>query len=191
MYKRAYSLLCIFVLITLVSACSCYYGRDETPNQEEVPIMLQITSTAFAEGEAIPQLYTCDGDDISPPLSWTNVPDGTQSLALINDDPDAPGNTWVHWVIYAIPPDVTELEAGIPADEMLENGAIQGTNSFRRIGYGGPCPPRGNPHRYFFKLYALDADLDLPPGSTKAELEQAMEGHILAEGSLLGTYQRG
>ncbi len=190
MYRHAYKLLCIFILITLAAACSGN-GGEETPNEEEVPIMIQITSTAFAEGEPIPQQYTCDGDDISPPLTWTNIPDGTQSLALINDDPDAPRGAWVHWVVYAIPPDVTELEAAIPADETLENGARQGINDFRRIGYGGPCPPRGNPHHYLFKLYALDAALDLAPGATKAELEEAMEGHILEETILIGTYQSG
>jgi len=151
---------------------------------------IQLTSTAFAEGKPIPSKYTCDGADVSPPLKWSNVPEGTKSIALVSDDPDAPVGTWVHWVIYNIPPDVTELAEGVPKSEVLTNGAKQGMTDFKRIGYGGPCPRPGGPHRYFFKLYALDAELDLKPGATKQQLLRAMEGHILAEGQLMGTYQR-
>jgi len=151
---------------------------------------IQLTSSAFAEGKPIPAKYTCDGGDVSPPLKWSAVPDGTKSLALISDDPDAPVGTWVHWVVYNIPPDTTELAEGVPKSEVLTNGATQGMTDFKRIGYGGPCPPRGGPHRYFFKLYALDTALNLKPGAAKQELLRAMEGHILAEGRLMGTYQR-
>jgi len=151
---------------------------------------IQLTSTAFAEGSPIPAKYTCDGADVSPPLRWSNVPEGTKSIALISDDPDAPVGTWVHWVVYNIPPDATELAENIPKSEVLTNGARQGMSDFKRIGYGGPCPPPGSPHRYFFKLYALDTALDLKPGATKQQLLQAVEGHILAEGQLMGTYQR-
>jgi Raf kinase inhibitor-like YbhB/YbcL family protein len=135
--------------------------------------------------------YTCSGEDVSPPLTWQNVPQGTTSFALICDDPDAPGRIWVHWVIYNIPPAATGLGEGIPADEQLDDGSRQGRNDFRRTGYGGPCPPPGDPHRYFFKLYALDTLLDLEPGvTTKAELEAAMAGHVLAETQLMGTFGR-
>lgn len=151
---------------------------------------IQLTSSGFAEGAAIPRKYTCDGANVSPPLKWTDAPQGTRSLALIADDPDAPAGTWVHWVLYAIPPSVTELPEGVPATEAVLDGARQGINDFRRIGYGGPCPPRGNAHRYFFKIYALDTALTLKAGATKGDLIRAMEGHILAQGQLMGTYQR-
>lgn len=147
---------------------------------------LQITSTAFAEGDPIPAKHTCDGADVSPPLSWEDVPDATVSFALICDDPDAPVGTWVHWVIYGIPAGSRE----IPSSALTPGGAKQGINDFKRIGYGGPCPPPGPAHRYFFKLYALDRGLELDEGATKGDLLAAMEGHILAEAQLMGTYQR-
>jgi Raf kinase inhibitor-like YbhB/YbcL family protein len=150
---------------------------------------MKISSTAFSEGEMIPQKYTCDGKDISPPLAWTGVPAETRSLALIADDPDAPVGTWTHWVAFNIPSDVTELPEAAPADETLPNGGIHGNNSWRRLGYGGPCPPGGT-HRYFFGLYALDAELDLEAGTSKKDVEQAMKGHILAEAQLMGKYKR-
>ena len=150
---------------------------------------LVITSSAFIEGQAIPSRYTCDGTDVSPDLAWSGVPEGTAGLALICDDPDAPMGTWVHWVLFNIPADADGLPAEIPSDAALENGARHGTNDFRRLGYGGPCPPGGT-HRYFFKLYALDTMLELDSGITKARLLEAMEGHILAEGQLMGTYSR-
>ena len=150
---------------------------------------IKIKSEAFEEGGMIPKKYTCDGEDASPPLSWTGVPEGTEALALICDDPDAPVGTWVHWVIFNIPPDTTGLSENIPPERVLESGARQGRNDFGNIGYGGPCPPRGT-HRYYFKLYALDKKVDLEPGATKDELLKAMEGHILAEGRLMGRYKR-
>jgi Raf kinase inhibitor-like YbhB/YbcL family protein len=150
---------------------------------------LQLTSSAFSEGEMIPTRYTCDGTDVSPDLSWSGAPEGTKSLALICDDPDAPMGTWVHWVLFNIPPSVSSLPAEISADATLENGARHGTNDFRRLGYGGPCPPGGT-HRYYFKLYALDAELDLDSGITKAQLLEVMQDHILVEGQLMGTYKR-
>ena len=151
---------------------------------------IQLTSSAFAEGQPIPTKYTCDGEDISPPLKWGNIPQGAKSLALICDDPDAPVGTWVHWVLYDLPATVTELPERVPATETISTGANQGVNDFKRIGYGGPCPPRGNPHRYFFKLHALDVVLQLKAKATKKDLVRAMEGHILAEGQLMGTYKR-
>jgi len=151
---------------------------------------VELISPAFKDGGTIPSKYTCDGDDVSPPLEWSNVPEDTKSLALICDDPDAPMGTWVHWVLYGLPADTTSLPEGVPMNEAIEGVALQGTNDFKRIGYGGPCPPPGKPHRYFFKLYALDTELDLKPGAKKKDLEKAMKGHVLAKGQLLGRYQR-
>ena len=151
---------------------------------------MQLTSTAFSEGAAIPAKYTSDGKNVSPPLKWTGVPAGAKSLALIADDPDAPVGTWVHWVLYDLPATATELAEDAPKSQYVAGSARQGLNDFRHLGYGGPCPPHGKPHRYFFKLYALDASLDLKPGATKKELELAMDKHILAQAQLMGTYQR-
>lgn len=151
---------------------------------------LQLTSAAFTEGSPIPAQYTCDGRDVSPPLRWSGAPEGVRSFALIADDPDAPAGTWVHWVLYNLPANTIELPEGIPPTEFVAGGGRQGRNDFGRLGYGGPCPPRGKPHRYFFKLYALDTMLDLPARATKQDVERAMRGHILAEGQLMGTYQR-
>lgn len=149
-----------------------------------------LSSTAFADGAAIPRRYTCDGADVSPPLRWSGIPAGTYSLALVTKDPDAPGGTWTHWIIWNIPAHTASLPEGVPAAETLQNGARQGTNSFRRIGYGGPCPPVGKPHRYFFSLYALDATLTLKPGAGPTELERAMQKHILSKTEWMGTYGR-
>lgn len=151
---------------------------------------LKVESPAFSPGGDIPRPYTCDGPDLSPPLRWSDPPAGTQSLALICDDPDAPAGTWVHWVLYRIPATVRELPEGVPKRDTLADGSRQGRNDFGRVGYGGPCPPRGPKHRYFFKVYALDVVVDLPPGATKAELLKAMEGHVLAQGELMGRYGR-
>jgi Raf kinase inhibitor-like YbhB/YbcL family protein len=150
---------------------------------------MKIESSQFAEGNMIPPKYTCDGKDISPPLAWRDFPAGTKSFALISDDPDAPVGTWVHWVLYNIPPDYNELEENIKPEKEFKNGMMQGSNSWPRIGYGGPCPPSGT-HRYFFKLYALDKMLDLKPGVTKEQLLKAAAGHILAEAQLMGKYKR-
>ncbi len=150
---------------------------------------LQITSSAFSEGGMIPRQYSCDGADVSPDLTWEGVPGGTVSLALICDDPDAPMGNWVHWVQYNIPPGEACLPAEIAPDATLSNGALHGTNDFHRLGYGGPCPPGGT-HRYYFKLYALDAELSLEAGAKKAQVEAAMEGHILAQAQLMGKYKR-
>jgi len=150
---------------------------------------IEITSSAFEDGGMIPAKYTCDGEDISPPLQWDAVPEDTRTIALICDDPDAPMGTWVHWVLFNLPAETKELAEDIPPDETLSSGARQGTNDFRRIGYGGPCPPSGT-HRYFFKVYALDTELDLSAGADKDQLLEAMEDHILAQGLLIGQYRR-
>ena len=151
---------------------------------------LNIKSVAFSDGELMDAKYTCKGDDLSPSISWDAVPEGTKSFALICDDPDAPFMTWVRWVIYDIPANVTELSEGVPKEEVLSNGAKQGRNDFRKIGYGGPCPPPGGPHRYFFKLYALDTVLNLEPGMIKKSLLKAIEGHVLEEAQIIGKFKR-
>jgi Raf kinase inhibitor-like YbhB/YbcL family protein len=151
--------------------------------------VMTVTSTAFEEGGMIPQRYTCDGEDVSPPLKWSGTPEGTKTFALICDDPDAPGETWVHWVLYNIPAHMMGLQEKVSLQPSLESGAEQGTNDFGNFGYGGPCPPGGT-HRYFFKLYALDKEIDSGPGLTKGDVVKRMEGHILGEGSLMGKYRR-
>lgn len=150
----------------------------------------QLLSAAFNWNGEIPRRHTCDGEDASPALAWSDAPPKTRSFGLICDDPDAPVGAWVHWVIYQIPATATGLPEGVPREVTLADGSRQGANDFRRLGYGGPCPPPGLAHRYFFKLYALDTVPDLKPGATKKDLERAMQGHILAEAQLLGRYQR-
>ena len=150
---------------------------------------LQITSPTFAEEDAIPAVYTCTGDNISPELAWSGAPEGTQSFALIMDDPDAPGNTWVHWVAFNLPTDAVGLPENVMSDDDLPGDAVHGSNSWRRNDYGGPCPPSGT-HRYFFKLYALDVVLDLEAGASKDDVLAAMDGHVLAEAQLMGTYEK-
>ncbi len=150
---------------------------------------MEIKSSAFDDGGYIPAKYTCEGANVSPALNWDTAPVGTKSLALICDDPDAPMGTWVHWVLFNLPGNIPELPENVPKLEVLKNGTRQGKNDFGKIGYGGPCPPSGT-HRYYFKIYALDKELDSKPGITKKELLKTMEGHILAEGQLMGRYKR-
>jgi Raf kinase inhibitor-like YbhB/YbcL family protein len=161
-----------------------------------VSMTITLKSSAFDAGQPIPEKYTGDGEDRSPPLNWSGMPEGTKQLALICDDPDAPSSDpWVHWVIYNLPAEHTSLPEGIAHSKRLKEpaGAVQGANSWpsgQTVGYRGPAPPPGKPHRYYFKLYALDIDLDLQPELSKNELLQAMRDHILTEGQLMGTYQR-
>lgn len=150
----------------------------------------QIQSPAFQDKGEIPIQYTCDGENVSPPLVWSEVPEGAQSFALISDDPDAPMGTWVHWVLYDMPKETTGLDEGLARDEVLPNGAKQGMNDSRKVGYGGPCPPPGPAHRYFFKLYALDTTLNLSSKATKADLLLASNDHILAQAEIVGLYKR-
>ena len=152
---------------------------------------IQLRSPAFRHGDVIPKAHTCEGEDLSPPLSWTGIPMERRSLAVVCDDPDAPRGTWVHWVLYNLPGETVELSPGVPAVPELPSSARQGRNDSGEIGYSGPCPPPGKPHRYYFRLYALDIMLSLPHGVSKAELEAAMADHILAQGTLMGIYQRG
>ena len=151
---------------------------------------IELSSTAFDEEANIPKQYTGDGKNVSPPLRWSDPPPETKSFALICDDPDAPRGTWVHWVLFNLPAEKRQLEESVPAQKGLDEGAKQGKNDFGKVGYGGPSPPAGKPHRYFFKLYALDTTLDLAPEATKDQLLAAMKGHVLAEGQLMGRYGR-
>ncbi len=153
-----------------------------------------LTSIAFQNEQTIPKKFTCDGEDISPALQWREAPAGTKSFALVMDDPDAPPGTWVHWLIYDLPATTVSLAEGIAKKEAGPAGSKQGlgwgVDTFSRVGYYGPCPPPGKPHRYYFKLYALDTSLDLPPKMTKPQLEAKMKGHILGQAMLMGRYGR-
>lgn len=151
---------------------------------------LSISSPVFQEGEGIPAKYSCEGQDISPPLVWGEPPAGTNSFALIVDDPDAPGRVFTHWVLFNLPADSRELPEAVPTQPQFSSGALQGKNDFGKTGYGGPCPPPGRPHRYQFTLYALDQLLDLKSGASKQQVLEAMQGHIFGQGQLTGTYQR-
>lgn len=151
---------------------------------------MEIKSSAFQNGAEIPRKYTCDGSDVPPELGWEGAPAGAKSFALVADDPDAPGGAWTHWVIYDLPPEARALAEGLPALETLPGGARQGVNDFRKVGYGGPCPPAGRTHRYFFRLYALDAPTGLKPRATRQQLLDAVKGHVLGEGELMGRYKR-
>ena len=164
-------------------------GMTWADNETETP-SIELTSVAFEHEKPIPVKYTCEGEDTSPDLRWGALPEGTAELALICDDPDAPVGTWVHWVVYGIPADTGGFAESFPAVEQTEAGILQGENSWGRIGYGGPCPPKGKPHRYFFKLYALDKELGLKSGADKKTLETAMKNHIIGYGELMGTYAR-
>ena len=151
---------------------------------------VQLTAAAFKPGSDIPAQFTCDDSDVSPALSWSTPPEHTQTFALVMEDPDAPGRTWVHWVLYEVPATEHELPEGVAPKSTLPSGARQGRNDFGKIGYGGPCPPPGPAHRYYFKLYALEGRLDLRAGATRAQLDRSMRGHILAQAELMGRYRR-
>jgi Raf kinase inhibitor-like YbhB/YbcL family protein len=150
----------------------------------------ELQSPAFRPGGDIPAKYTCDGADVSPPLSWSDPPGGTKGFALIVDDPDAPAGTWVHWVLYAMPATLREIPEGVPARDAVPGTGTQGVNDFRRTGYGGPCPPRGPAHRYFFKLYAVDTEVTLAARRTKADVLKAIDGHVLQRAEVMGRYKR-
>lgn len=168
----------------LLLSAACASAAPPAAPEGVTAVTIQLTSVAFSEGNTIPKRYTCDAENVSPPLQWTQIPAGTMSLALIMDDPDAPAGTWVHWVLYDVPPKQAGLAEG-------ESGVgVQGLNGFRKTGYGGPCPPGGKPHRYYFKVYALDSLLNLPQGANKGEVEKAMQGHVLGVGQLMGLYSR-
>ena len=153
-------------------------------------LTVTVTSTSFQSGGEIARKFTCDGEDLSPQISWNGAPAGTQAFVLIADDPDAPAGTWTHWVVYDVPASSTSLNEGLPKLEQLPDGSKQGRNDFRKVGYNGPCPPAGKPHRYFFKVYALNRKLNIKAGAARSEVEKAMSGHVQAEGEYMGTYQR-
>jgi Raf kinase inhibitor-like YbhB/YbcL family protein len=175
-------------LVTL-ALLGCAKAPPPATIQKENQMGFKLTSTAFKEGQPIPREHTCDGVNVSPPLEWSGAPPAAKTFAIICDDPDAPSGTWVHWVLYNLPADRIGLVENVPTTEKIPGDGLQGTNDFQKIGYGGPCPPSGT-HHYFFKLYALDAQLSLPAGATKAEVLKAMEGHIVAQTQLMGTYRR-
>jgi hypothetical protein len=183
---RLASLLAIPAVLLLFSALSADTYADPAKST------INLISPAFPAEGSIPAKFSCEGADVSPPLAWSGVPAGTKSLVLICDDPDAPGGIFVHWVLFNLPPGTTSLGEKMATGPSLPNGARQGTNGFGKTGYGGPCPPPGKPHHYFFKLYALDvATLPVKAGATKREVDQAMARHILADGLLMGKFQRG
>ena len=181
-----------FIPLIIFAVCSsCSNNTIKATNTDEPPpvITLRLSSPAFANGDTIPMLYTCDSSNISPELHWNNPFKNTASFTLIMDDPDAPMQTWVHWIVYNIPATDTSLPTHFPMDSVLAGGIKQGYSSFRTTGYGGPCPP-DKMHRYYFKLYALDAKLNVPARLTKTQLLNTMNGHILAEADLMGRYAR-
>jgi hypothetical protein len=185
-YRRLLLPVAVLIGVLLVSGC----GSTASPSPADTTATLELTSPAFAPGETIPERYTCDGQDVSPPFSWSAPPEGTESIALIVDDPDAPMGTWVHWVLFNIPADKRSLSEGVPAQDQLPDGSLHGRNSWKRREYGGPCPPSGSTHRYVFQLFALDTELDLEAGATKKQVLSATEGHVLAQGELTGKYGR-
>ncbi len=179
----------MLTIILIVLILFLPQSRFSQQKQKGGGMEIKIESGAFNDGGFIPSKYTCDGNNVSPDLKWSGVPSGVKSFAIINDDPDAPSGDWVHWVLYNIPGDVTEIKENIPPEKIFPNGMIHGINDFRKYGYGGPCPPSGI-HRYYFKLYALDILLKPLPGMTKNNLLAAMQKHIIAEGHLMGKYKK-
>ena len=187
------AILPFLVMLLLASSLACSLPANKSAGspamKEDCLMSLKLNSQAFDDGGLIPVKYTCDGEDISPSLSWSELSDGTRSLALIMDDPDAPAGTWVHWILYDLPPSSDGVDENMARSRDVPGGGSQGSNSWNRLGYGGPCPPSGT-HRYIIRLYALDSVLALGPGAEKAKLVQAMEGHVLDRGQLLGLYSR-
>jgi hypothetical protein len=180
----------LVVLPALILAVLALAVPAEVRGQRRSSSKMELRTTSFTAGGFIPKRFTCEGENVSPVLAWTEPPPGTQSFALIEDDPDAPSGSFVHWVVYDLPAAYRKLPEALPANDEMPGGGRQGTNDFSRIGYSGPCPPPGKPHHYFIRLYALDAKLDLRPAATRKELDSAMQGHILAQGELMGRFQR-
>jgi len=192
----------VFLILVILGASACQRKQAQSVPAgqipaEQVPVeqigvtaVMSVASTGFSADSLIPKKFTCDGEDLSPPLHWSDVPRGTKSFALICDDPDAPGGTWVHWVMWGIPAESIALPEGLKSDSSLPGEGHQGTNSWGKTGYGGPCPPRGKPHRYYFKVYALDTMIQPAGAPNKAAVEKAMQGHILAQAQIMGKYGR-
>jgi Raf kinase inhibitor-like YbhB/YbcL family protein len=194
---RFIKLLALILVCILASSCAKQSQQPQpvsnppnpaTATRKAAAPQIKVISAAFKDGEAIPRQHTCQGINISPPLEWTPTPEA-KTVAIICNDPDAPSGAWTHWLVYNLPGATMGLIENMPAQEKVAGGGMQGTNDFGKIGYGGPCPPSGT-HRYFFKVYALDTELSLKPGATKDQLMKAMEGHILAQGQLMGTYAK-
>ncbi|OGD35055.1 hypothetical protein A2W39_01600 [Candidatus Azambacteria bacterium RIFCSPHIGHO2_01_46_10] len=189
--KSFWAITGVIILFLLFAIAGVYLSQGTRKESPEIkPLIaeskMKISSPVFEHNQTIPVKYTCDGVDVNPPLIISDIPEGTKSLALIADDPDAPMGTWVHWTAWNIPPNTKEIQ-----ENEISSGAIEGMTDFKKPGYGGPCPPKGHGvHRYFFKLYALDAELDLPAGADKEAIEKAIEGHILAEARIFGLYRR-
>jgi Raf kinase inhibitor-like YbhB/YbcL family protein len=180
----------VCTLIMLIALCACQ-GQQPEPEPLLGPgVAMDLQSSAFEAGGMIPTKYTCDGQDVSPALSWSEPPVDTESLVLFCDDPDAPAGTWDHWVLFNIPAASRSLPESIATEPVIDKAGVQGANSWGKIGYGGPCPPKGGEHRYYFRLYALDTNLDLEPGATRKDVEEALQGHVLAQGQLMGRYGR-
>jgi Raf kinase inhibitor-like YbhB/YbcL family protein len=178
----------LFLLALLAATAVTQQADSGTSRGTKAKFVL--TSSAFAQGAEIPAQFTCKGADTSPDLEWQGAPAQVAVFALITDDPDAPDGTWVHWVAWNLPPSAHSLPAGVPKQPELNDGTRQGRNDFQRVGYNGPCPPPGKPHRYFFRLYALNRKVDLAPGATRAELDAAIKNYIVAEAEYMGTFQR-
>src|SRR2546423_2300312 len=185
-----HSLLTFAALLLLGMPALPAPGAAPSSARGERNMNCNISSNSFASSGEIPKKFTCDGADVSPQLSWSEPPAGSKSFALLVDDPDAPAGNWNHWTMWNLPPTVRKLDEGLSKTAQLPDGTQQGLNDFRKIGYNGPCPPPGKPHRYYFKLYALDGKLNLKPGARKAEVEAAMKGHILGQAELIGKYGR-
>jgi len=187
---RAEHLIAKVLSLVVAIFCGQAVAGPAATGAERSAQNITLSSSAFQAGGLIPRQYTCDGSDVSPPLTWQNAPAQTRALALIADDSDAPGGTWVHWLIYDLPAAANQLAQGVAKSDTLTSGARQGVNDFGRIGYGGPCPPPGPAHRYHFRLYALDAPTALQPRASKAQLLEAIRGHVLGQAELTGRYQR-
>jgi hypothetical protein len=183
--RRALAVLPPLILVVLILVVPA-----EVRGQKASSSKLELTTTSFTPGDFIPRRFTCEAENVSPALAWTDPPPGTQSFALIEDDPDAPSGTFVHWLVYDLPAASRGLPEALSRNDSMPGGGRQGTNDFSRTGYGGPCPPRGRPHRYFIRLYALDTTLNLRPAARRKELDAAMQGHILAQAELMGRFQR-
>lgn len=180
----------VILAIACVSHGILFAAPVSAQNTKDPAMPLNLSSPSFSNGGDIAKQFTCDGSDLSPQLSWTEPSAGTKSFALLADDPDAPVGNWNHWTAWNLPPDLRSLPEGVPKTPHLPDGTDQGINDFHKPGYNGPCPPAGKPHRYYFKLFALDSKLDLKPNASKRELERAMKGHILAQAEWMGRYKR-
>jgi Raf kinase inhibitor-like YbhB/YbcL family protein len=184
--KRILAFAIVLLSCLLVSAL-LWQPSEPAHGQAHAPFWIR--SASFSNGKSIPGRYTCDGANLSPQLQWQPAPAGTKSFAIVMDDPDAPIG-FTHWLVYNIPPGVRELAEGASTQGAMLQGSVEGMNNFGRSGYGGPCPPRGNPHHYVFRVYALDIRLDLSAGATRKQVDAAMSGHLVAQGQIVGTYQR-